>query len=260
MKVIGLQFDIAWEDKGANFATVRRLLTAAKPARGSLVALPEMFATGFSMSTAAIAEPYGGETEQFLAGLAREFGVFLLGGAAMRGRDGGVRNKALLFSPEGDLAGYYAKRRPFTPGGESDHYRAGEKVAVFRWGEWVVSPLICYDLRFPELFREAAASCRPELFVVIANWPEKRISHWVRLLQARAIENQAYVLGVNRVGRDPFYTYPGRSLVADPQGEIVADAGDQEGWISAALDLANLRKYRQGLPFLDDLRPVDKGV
>ena len=131
---------------------------------------------------------------------------------------------------------------------------------MFRWGECGVAPLVCYDLRFPELFREAAAACRPELFVVIANWPEKRISHWVRLLQARAIENQAYVLGVNRTGRDPYSAYPGRSLVADPQGEIVADAGGGEGWVSASLDLANLRKYREGLPFLDDLPPVDKGV
>ncbi len=256
MNVIALQLDIAWEDKSANFTKVRRLLAEAGPERDSLVLLPEMFATGFSMDTEKIAEPYGGETEQFLAGLAKEFGAFVLGGAAMRARDGRVRNKALVFSPAGELLAFYAKMRPFTLGGESDHYTAGERPLVWRWGECTVAPLICYDLRFPELFRASAAAHRPELFTVIANWPEKRVEHWVRLLQARAIENQAYVAGVNRVGRDPYYAYPGRSLMVDPQGEIVADAGPGEGWIQARLDLPMLAKYRQGLPFLADIKPV----
>ncbi len=254
MNVIAVQFDIAWEDKPANFEKVRELLSAAGPAKGSLVVLPEMFATGFSMNTAAIAEPYGGQTEQFLAGLAREFGVFVLGGAAMRAYDGRVRNKALAFSPQGVLIGYYAKRRPFTPGGESGHYAAGEKPAVFAWGNCKVCPLICYDLRFPELFREATGLWQPPLFAVIASWPDKRILHWVRLLQARAIENQAWVVGVNRIGNDPYYHYCGRSVIADPNGEIVADAGDRECVISASVDMAGLAKYRAGLPFLADMR------
>lgn len=254
--VTALQFDIAWENKPANFATVRRLLAAAPPARGALVVLPEMFATGFTMNTAAMAEAYGGETEQFLAGAAREFGIYLMAGAAMRGRDGRSRNKALVFSPAGQLLSFYAKMRPFTPGGESEHYTAGERPVAFRWNGCTVSPFICYDLRFPELFRQAAAAHRPELFTVIASWPEKRLHHWVRLLQARAIENQAYVIGVNRVGSDPYYAYRGQSLVIDPQGEILADAGEGKGFISAALDLDALRKYRAGLPFLDDMRPA----
>ena len=255
MNVIALQYDIAWEDKPANFAKIRKLLSEIVPAKGSLVALPEMFATGFSMKADTIAEEYGGPTEQFLADTAREFGVGLLAGAAMRGRDGRARNKALVFSPAGELLVFYAKMQPFTPGGEPEHYQAGQKPVAFRWEDCMVSPFICYDLRFPEVFRAAAAAHRPELFVLIANWPEKRIQHWVRLLQARAIENQAYVVGVNRLGSDPYYTYPGRSLVIDPQGEILADAGGREGCIRAQLDLAALRKYREGLPFLDDMKP-----
>ena len=172
----------------------------------------------------------------------------------MRGRDGHPRNKALIFSPAGDLLAFYAKMQPFTPGGEHEHYQAGQKPVAFRWGGCAVSPFICYDLRFPEIFREAASVHRPEVFLVIANWPAKRIQHWERLLQARAIENQAYVAGVNRLGSDPYYTYPGRSLIIDPQGEILADAGDSEGCIRAQLDLAVLRQYRTGLPFLDDMR------
>jgi predicted amidohydrolase len=251
--IVGLQFDIAWENKSANFATVRRLLAQAAPQKGSLVVLPEMFGTGFSMNVAQVAEAYGGETEQFLAATAREYGIHLLAGAAMRGRDGRARNKALVFSPAGELIAFYAKMRPFTPGGEKEHYTAGEHPITFGWNEATVSPFVCYDLRFPELFREAAAAHRPELFVVIASWPEKRIHHWVALLQARAIENQAYVIGVNRIGKDPFYTYSGRSLIVDPQGTILADAESAEAVVSAQLDLPNLRKYREGLPFLADM-------
>ena len=254
MTIVGLQFDIAWENKPANFATVRRLLAQAAPQRGSLVVLPEMFGTGFSMNVAQVAEAYGGETEQFLAATAKEYGIHLLAGAAMRGRDDRARNKALVFSPAGELIAFYAKMRPFTPGGEKEHYTAGEHPVTFKWNESTVSPFVCYDLRFPELFREAAAAHRPELFVVIASWPDKRIHHWVALLQARAIENQAYVIGVNRIGTDPFYTYRGRSLIVDPQGTILADAGSAEVIVSAQLDLANLRKYREGLPFLADMK------
>jgi predicted amidohydrolase len=251
MNVVAVQFDIVWEDKPANFEKVRRLLTANRLEKDSLVALPEMFATGFSMNP--IADEYGGPVEQFLGATAREFGIWLVAGAAMRNRSGQARNKALVFSPAGELTAYYAKMRPFAPGGEKLHYVAGNKPTHFRCGEWTVSPFVCYDLRFPEIFREATAAWRPELFVVIANWPEKRILHWVRLLQARAIENQAYVLGVNRVGSDPHYAYPGRSIIVDPQGEILADAEGGECAVSAKLDLTNLRKYREGLPFLDDM-------
>lgn len=256
MKVVALQPEIVWENKPANFSTARRLLEQAKPEEKSLVILPEMFATGFSMNTETVAEPYGGPTEQFLAAAAKEFGIFLMAGAAMRGRDGRSRNKALIFSPSGELLAYYAKMRPFTPGGELKHYTPGERTITFRWEECTVAPFVCYDLRFPELFRESAAACRPELFTVIASWPDKRLQHWVTLLQARAIENQAYVVGVNRVGADPYYTYAGRSVIVNPQGEIIADAGSSEGSVCAELDLASLRKYREGLPFLDDLGPV----
>ena len=254
MNVIGLQYDIAWENKPANFNTVHRLIAANRPPSGSLVVLPEMFATGFSMNAEAIAEDYNGETEQFLSRTAKEFGIGLIAGVAVRSGDGRARNKALMFSPDGSLLAYYAKIKPFRPGGEAEHYTAGERITVFDFADCRVAPFICYDLRFPELFRQAAALERPELFIVIASWPEKRIHHWRRLAQARAIENQAYVIAVNRVGTDPFYTYNGNSIIVDPQGDIIADAGEKEGSVQAALDLTMLNKYREGLPFLDDLK------
>lgn len=254
MKVIAVQSDIVWESPPANFENIRRWLCNAAPERNSLVALPEMFATGFSMNANVIAEPTGGATEQFLARTAKEFGICLIAGVARRGSDGKARNQALVHSSAGELLTCYTKLRPFSPGGEGEHYTAGQQPVAFRWNDCTASPFICYDLRFPELFRAAVAAHRPELIVVIANWPAKRIQHWVRLLQARAIENQAYVLGVNRVGSDPHYAYCGHSLIVDPQGEILADAGEGEDIIQAKLDLASLRKYREGLPFLADLR------
>ena len=254
MNIIGLQFDIAWENKPANFDKVRELMRRTTPQANSLVVLPEMFATGFSMNVAGIAEMYHGETEQFLEEQAKTHGVYLIGGAAMRSNNGQARNKALIFGPSGGLIGFYAKMRPFAPGGEAEHYVPGERTTAIKCGEVTVAPFVCYDLRFPELFRQVAASHRPELFAVIASWPEKRINHWVRLLQARAIENQAYVMGVNRIGTDPFYAYSGRSIIVDFNGEIVADAGESEGMIQATLDLEQLAKYRKGLPFLADLK------
>src|SRR3954454_20721193 len=142
--VVGaLQFDIAWENKEANFATVRKLLQQANPPKNALIALPEMFATGFSMNVDAVVEPYGGKTEHFLAETAKHFGIYLIGGAPMRGKAEKPCNKALVFSPEGKLIAWYAKMRPFTPGGEKDYYAAGSKPATFRWGECTVSPFVC---------------------------------------------------------------------------------------------------------------------
>jgi len=253
MTILGLQFDIAWENKVANFGTVRRMLNAARPEQGSLIILPEMFATGFSMNTGAIAEPYGGDTERFLATIAKEFAIWVMAGAVMLGRDGRARNKCLVFDPTGELKAYYAKMRLFTPGGEAKHYAAGEQPVAFHCGDCVVSPFVCYDLRFPELFRRAVAEHHAELFVVIANFPQKRIHHWVRLLQARAVENQAYVVGVNRIGSDPIQNYAGRSLIVDAEGEVMSDAGEGETCIRGELDLPKLRQYRQKLPFLADL-------
>lgn len=254
MNVAVVQMEITWEDKPANFARVRALLDAAHIPRGALVALPEMFATGFSMNVAAIAEEVAGPTARFLADTASYYGIYLLGGVVTRSPDGRGRNQAVVFAPDGTEVARYHKMHPFTFGGESAHYAAGYQPTLFRWGEWTVAPFICYDLRFPEVFRHA--TCRgAQLFVVIANWPEAREAHWITLLRARAIENQAYVVGVNRCGSDPQLTYRGRSLIVDPRGEIRADAGTAETVVSAAVDQASLLDYRREFPVLSDIHP-----
>jgi predicted amidohydrolase len=253
MNVSCVQFDMTWENKPANFERVTSMLRDANPPRGSLVLLPEMFATGFSMNVAAIAEEPGGETDQFLSATARELGIYLGAGVVTRGTDGRGRNECVFFSPVGAEIGRYCKMQPFVLGGESKSYAAGESGIVLQCGEITVAPFICYDLRFPEVTRQIA-SLRPQLITFIASWPNARLHHWVRLLQARAIENQCYVAGVNRIGNDPKYQHSGRSLIVDPHGEIIADAGSAEKIISAKLDLNWLATYRHDFPALQDIR------
>lgn len=252
MRVYGLQIDIVWERKGPNHERVLSMLSDLGPESGSLVVLPEMFASGFSMNVAEITDSGSNETEEFLAATASRFGIYLLGGVVTSEPGGRGRNESVVYDPAGKQIARYQKIRPFTLGGEAEHYRAGAATRIFEWGGFNVAPFICYDLRFPELFRVAAAR-GANLFTVIANWPAARISHWECLLRARAIENQAYVIGVNRCGRDPYLEYPGRSLIIDPSGAVIAEAGAEETVITAELDREHLDSYRRDLPFLADL-------
>lgn len=252
-KVVCCQLDTVWEDKSANHLKVREMLRAAPPPQGSLIVLPEMFATGFSMDVTAVSDTRSRETSDFLAQLASEQGLYVAGGVVHTADDGRGRNECAVFSPDGREVTRYCKLRPFTYAGESRHYVSGDDIRLFTWQGFTVSPFICYDLRFPELFR-AAVTRGAEVFLVIANWPTPRVHHWVTLLKARAIENQAYVVGVNRCGSDPQLQYPGRSIVIDPRGAVVADAGAEAGVVTAALDLEALRSYRREFPVLADIR------
>jgi omega-amidase len=257
MRVYGVQTDIDWENKAVNHTRVQEMLASVFPERGSLVLLPEMFATGFSMNVAGIADQATHETQAFLAELAAMHDVYIMGGVVVADADGRGRNQCVIYGPNGDELARYSKIRPFTFGGESDHYEAGERVEIFEWEGFRVAPFICFDLRFPELFRTAAAK-GANLLTVIANWPETRVAHWECLLRARAIENQAYVIGVNRSGRDPFLSYPGRSLIIDPNGETLAEAGAEETIMTAQLDPGHVDSIRRKLPFLADMLNEEK--
>jgi predicted amidohydrolase len=254
MKVCALQFDIVWENKRSNHDKVRAMLDLAGPEEGSLVVLPEMFATGFSMNVAAIDDSDTCETQEFMSHLAADYRVFINGGVVVRDISGRGRNDSVLFDPRGNEIARYSKIQPFSIAGEKDHYVAGNDVVVTDCGEFRLAPFICYDLRFPELFRSAAAR-GANLFTVIANWPVARVDHWITLLRARAIENQAFVVGVNRCGDDPELHYPGRSMIIDPRGVVLEDAGDLENHILSTLDLALLLEYRNNFPILSDIRP-----
>jgi predicted amidohydrolase len=197
-------------------------------------------------------------TAAFLAELAASHGVYVLGGVATLGPDGRGRNQALALSPaSGESLPTYTKLHSFCLGGnqaERSHYTPGDVVTHFKWGHLHVAPFICYDLRFPEIFRRASR-LGAEVMAVIANWPSSRVEHWLTLLRARAIENQCYVIGVNRCGRDPKIQYPGRSVIVDPHGVVVADAGHRECVIHARVDPGDILDYRREFPVLEDMRP-----
>jgi omega-amidase len=255
MNVVCIQFDIAWEDKSSNFAAVRRLLASAAVPPGALVVLPEMFSTGFSMNVAGVAEGPDAPAEAFLAATARELEAFVLGGVVTRAVDGRGRNQALLVGPHGRAIARYTKMHPFSFAGEDKHYAGGDHVVTVEIAGSRLAPFVCYDLRFPESFRAAAAE-GAEVLAVIANWPAARQEHWRTLLRARAIENQAWVVGVNRVGAAPNAAYAGGSMVVDPWGVVQADAGGEQCVMPATLDLPALRRYRQEFPVLRDIRPA----
>ena len=251
MKVAAIQFDIAWEDKPANHATVERLLEEARIDPGTYVLLPELTDTGFSFNLEQIVDERSGA---WAAGLARRLGIWIQHGFAQRGPDGLGRNCAAIIDPGGETLGLYCKVHPFTYSREPEYYASGDTVVVRECDGAAVCPLICYDLRFPELWRVAAVA-GAEVFTIGASWPEARQAHWRALRIARAIENQAYVVAVNRAGRDPSHRYAGGSMIVGPGGDIVAEAGPEPAVLTADLDMGALRRWREEFPALRDVRP-----
>ena len=253
MQVYGCQYDIIWEDRSANFSKVRNLIESAEIAPGSLIVLPEMFSTGFSMDVDVTAEEDRSKALAFMRELAAQKDAAVLGGLVTPGEKRGFgKNELAVVEPGGAQIARYQKNRTFRYTREFHHYEAGTEIAVFDWGGFRICPLICYDLRFPELFRRGAKR-GAQLFVVIASWPEDRVEHWITLLRARAIENQAFVFAVNRIGDDPNWSYPGRSVAIDPQGVIIADAGDNEKILTADLPVGEVVDWRSEFPALLDL-------
>lgn len=255
MNVHLVQFDIAWEDKSANHARVTAMLEDIRPVAGSLIVLPEMFSTGFSMNLEATAQKEDREDEAFLTTLARKHRSCVIGGVVSPVTQGKARNESVAMGPDGTLRARYGKIQRFMLGGEGDCYEAGDEIVTFPCMGFTVAPLICYDLRFPEHFRTAVKR-GANLMVVIASWPVKRYHHWLTLLQARAIENLSYVIGVNRAGSDPHLHYNGRSVVVSPHGHIIADAGEGERIVTCDIQLSEVENWRAQFPALQDMRTL----
>ncbi|MCE9635105.1 MAG: carbon-nitrogen family hydrolase [Planctomycetes bacterium] len=263
MRVAGLQCDLTWEDAAANRARLGPRIDAAAHGGARLVVLPEMWPTGFSMDAERVAEDEGGASERFLVDAAVRTGAavggsiaqFRVGASGLRVAGVRPRNTFVLALPDGAVH-RYAKIHPFTYGGEADHYDAGADAITVLFDGVRITPLVCYDLRFPEAF--AALAGRTDLFVVVANWPAARILNWTVLLQARAIETQAFVLGVNRVGTGGGLEYPGGSRLVSPLGAVLdgADsAGGVERVVAGTVDPAEVAAVRTRFPFLADRRP-----
>lgn len=238
-----------------------------------IVLLPEMFSTGFSMRPEALAETMEGETVEWMRGIAGEKKIILVGSFICRAAPSGLTdetvqgapsdlngfyNRLVWMLPNGQY-GYYDKRHRFAYAEEDKHYTAGTKRFITSVKGWKIQPLVCYDLRFPvwsrQQIQDHSQDAQPEydVLIYVANWPEKRINAWKTLLQARAIENQCYVIGVNRTGKDgKDINYTGESMVIDPLGEMLYTKKDEEDIFTIQLDKTHLEEVRKRFPFWKD--------
>ena len=256
-----VQLDSVWENPSENFVRARRLVESARPDRGDLVVLPEMFDTGFSFNLGKTVDREGA-TLAFLRKLAADLGVTLQGARTVLGPDGRGRNRASIIGPDGAVLAEYDKVHPFSYGREGEFFSGGDAVVTYPWRDVragedsapvTVCPAICYDLRFPELFRIGMLR-GAELFAIGANWPAPRKLHREALSVARAIENQAFVLAVNRAGRDPHLEYAGGSMAIGPKGDVLARLGDEEAVLSVEIDVKLVRAWRAEFPATRDVR------
>ncbi len=253
--LIGIgQIDIAWEDPSSNRETAERMAKLAAQRNCDVLVLPELFTSGFSMSTAKFAEAMDGPTCALLAATARRSNLAILAGLAIQdNEEQAVTNSAVFFTRDGRSAARFDKLHSFSPSGENRHYKRGGIPVTFDIDGTRASILICYDLRFPEAFRTVTPDV--SIFFVIANWPSARTAHWEALLKARAIENQAFVIGVNRVGEDDNgIAYNGCSLAFNPWGEELARGGIKEELLLVDVDPAEVGTIRRRYPFLGDRR------
>lgn len=252
MRIAALQSNIVWEDPEANYRRIEPWVRTAAAAEARLLVLPELFASGFTMSTAAVEEPPAGPSTRFLQEQARRQKMWICGSVAER-REGTTRpyNTLVLSDPDGNLT-RYDKIHPFTLAREHEHYEAGSEFVTVDVEGLRCTFFVCYDLRFADEFWATAR--QTDAYVVVANWPERRSHHWRVLLQARAIENQAYVIGINRVGQGGGLSYRGDSQIIDPWGEILASAASDETLLLAEVDPEVVREARESLPFLPDRR------
>ncbi len=252
VKVAVVQHDVVWEDKPANFARLAPQVAAAAAAGARLVVLTEMFSTGFSMRTEVVAEPEGGPSSQFLVEQAAAHGIWVCGSCAEVPRPGERPfNTLVLAGPDGTVH-RYRKNHLFAYGGEDRSFSPGDELVTVEVEGLRISPFVCYDLRFADDWWQVAPAT--DLYLCVASWPKARRQHWSALLRARAIENQAYVIGANRVGSGGGVDHMGDSAVVDPLGEVLASGSRGEALLVAEVDAAQVAKVRADLPFLADRR------
>ena len=247
MRCVLLQCDPAWQDLPASRRDIESMLASAGDLRGALVVTPEMAESGFTMHPQNACD---GESLAFAATLARRHECLLhLGYVERHGT--GFRNVTATVNPAGTTLLHYAKSHLFSPAGEPHAYTPGRSIALGDLGGLRTSAFICYDLRFPELWRHAALA-GAELLLLSACWPQVRQAHWRALAIARAIENQAFVVACNRVGNEPNARYAGGSLVVAPDGEVLAEAGSEKTALFADIDPERVRAWRAKFPALRD--------
>ncbi|NQX90550.1 MAG: amidohydrolase [Flavobacteriales bacterium] len=254
LKLSLLQTSLEWDNPAANQESIAVAIKKEKPDT-DIIVLPEMFTTGFSMDTSNAEEFEGSETVSWMKGIANEFDAAICGSVKMKA-NGKFINRMLWVEPNGTIQ-VYDKQQLFTFAGEDQHYTAGDKELIVEWRGWKVKLLVCYDLRFPELARNREGGSYPkqDLLIYVANWPEARSAAWHSLLVARAIENQCYLAGCNRVGEDGNgISYDGKSSIIDSKGVEMAHAVHETTWLHSELSLEELNNFRKKFPVLKDAR------
>ena len=247
MKISIIQPVILWEDKAGNLSHLDDLILPLHN-KTDIVILPEMFNTGFSMDTKKLHEPLNGPTFQWMKETA-ERGNFGLCGSYIISGDNSFFNRFVFVSPNNEFW-HYDKRHLFSMAGEDKFFSSGKSKLVFSFRGLRISPFICYDLRFPVWSRNRNDY---DLAIYVASWPHVRISVWETLLKARAIENQCYVAGANRVGEDGNgIMHSGRSSVINPRGEILSYAGQDECSVTADISISELIEFRNKFPVMND--------
>lgn len=258
LTITTIQSNLIWEEKAANLRMLEQKITGIEE-KTEIVVLPEMFNTGFSMRPEALAETMEGETVEWMKRVSRENGIVLTG-SLMIEESGNFYNRLVWMLPNGQY-GQYDKRHLFAFGEEDKHYSAGNKRLIASVKGWKINLQVCYDLRFPVWARQAPLSSRRgdggeveyDVLIYVANWPERRSHAWKTLLCARAIENQCYVVGVNRVGSDGKNVYhSGNSLVIDPLGQVLYHMADEEDVNTITLQKEMLEDVRSKFPFWKD--------
>jgi predicted amidohydrolase len=247
-----IQTNLLWEESSANLRLLEEKIAAIQE-KTEIVVLPEMFSTGFSMRAAQLAETMDGETVSWMKRVSRENGIVLTGSIMIREEDK-YFNRLVWMLPNGEY-GYYDKRHLFAYGEEDKHYSPGDKRLIASVKGWKINLQVCYDLRFPVWARQQVKESGPEFDVLIyvANWPERRSHAWKTLLCARAIENQCYVVGVNRTGTDANNIYySGNSLVIDSLGQVLYHMADEEDVNTITLSKEKLEEVREKFPFWKD--------
>jgi len=247
--ITGIQSSLHWEDKEANLQMLEeKIFSISQPTE--IVVLPEMFSTGFSMQPKKLAETMDGETVEWMKRIAAKKKIILTGSVIIE-EDRNFYNRLVWVLPNGQI-GYYDKRHLFAYGDEDQHYTAGKKRLIASVKGWKINLMVCYDLRFPVWSRQQG-DFEYDVLIYVANWPERRVLAWTSLLRARAIENQSYVIGVNRTGDDGNkIPYTGESMAVDPMGEILYHKNDEEDVFTVTLDKSHLEKTREKSPFWKD--------
>jgi len=245
LKVTIVQTSLAWENADANLSAFTQKLEKTVPSSTDLIVLPEMFSTGFTMNASAVSETMNGKTVEWMAKTSAQKKAVITGSCVIK-ENGKYYNRLIWMRPDGTHE-IYDKRHTFRMAEENKTYASGEKKLIVELEGWKICPLVCYDLRFPVWSRNKGDY---DVLVYVANWPDKRIYAWRNLLIARAIENQAYVIGVNRIGKDgKEIEYSGYSAVLNPMGEPLNETKpNTESIETGKLSYYELESYRKNFP------------